>query len=92
MREKIKKSDNLHRYENPEDTRDWDLNFLIATLGEFDSRGIDGRLFWQDWGVDYQDGQINLSSSSDLEVMDMIYKIIGYCELNDITYVFTGEN
>ena len=44
MREKIKKSDNLHRYENPEDTRDWDLNFLIATLGEFDSRGIDGRL------------------------------------------------
>ena len=72
---------------SPTHDRDWHLNFLIDYLGPFDSRGIDGRLFWQDCGVDYFDGEVNLWPNSE-EAWDKAYYISGYCRFNDIPCKF----
>ena len=70
-------------------SRDWDLNFLVEHLGPFDTRGVDGRLFWEDWGVDYFDGEVTLWPSSE-EAWDKAYYISGYCRFNDIPCKFEG--
>tara|TARA_A100001201_G_scaffold75718_1_gene68460 strand:- start:955 stop:1287 length:333 start_codon:yes stop_codon:yes gene_type:complete len=85
----IKMTEDVDECLSPTHDRDWHLNFLIDYLGPFDSRGIDGRLFWQDCGVDYFDGQVNLWPNSE-EAWDKAYYISGYCKFNDIPCKFEG--
>ena len=40
--------------------RDWHISFLSSEVVEFDSKTVVGTLYWQDHGVDYENGRVIL--------------------------------
>jgi hypothetical protein len=67
--------------------RDWHVSFLSSVLGEFDSKTEDGTLYWQDFGVDYENGRVVLWPAND-DAWQKAYMISGYCRFNKIPCIF----
>ena len=68
--------------------RDWHVSFLSSVLGEFDSKTVDGTLYWQDHGVDYENGRVILWPTND-DAWQKAYMIYGYCMHNKIECSFS---
>ena len=67
--------------------RDWHVSFLSSVLGEFDSKTVDGTLYWQDHGVDYENGRVILWPTTS-DAWQKEYMIYCYCIHNKIECSF----